>query len=351
MTPVVRPVALVVALVASGALSGCKGKSVCGPYQAMNLPGVTKIDRCDVEPTSGYGIGGETTASGADLVKAIGASGFEIGRDGGGTVGEQREKVYIRKDGQAYYLFTNLKPRPGGNNFFSIVPAPEPKRWLPEASWQKLLTARADRQALIDRLRAVRPLLADPKAPAKCDASLGSLDPELAKAPKAVLVNLDSRDVMGRDAGRGPALFADPIETADEEYKATVEKLVAFRADIDRIAARRVVPMLTITEYRPLKKTGESKPGDTFEFVSGGEAKFDVAVVDLKEQRVLCRSKGEASLVDKSKGPPKGAPTLKGKNGKETAVWLETIKDVDLEPKIHAAAFAELGKMSDAFAR
>ncbi|APR81939.1 Hypothetical protein A7982_07288 [Minicystis rosea] len=334
-----------------GALSGCKKKSVCGPYLAMNLPGVTKIDRCEVEPTSGYGIGGETTASGADLVKAIAAGGFEIGRDGDGAIGEQLHRVYIRKDGQAYYMFTDLKPRPGGNNFFSIVPTHEPKSWLPEASWQTLLTARADRQALIERLRAVRPLLADPKAPAKCDASLGTLDPELAKAPNAVLVNLDARDFMGRNAGRGPALFVDPIETDDEEYRAKVQKLVALRADIDRIAARRVVPMLTFTEYRPVKKSGESKPGDTFDIVSGGEAKFDIAVVDLKEPRLLCRSKGEASLVDKAKGPPKGAPTLKGKNGKGTTMWLETIKNVDLNPKIQAAAFAELGKMSDAFVR
>ena len=334
------------------ALTGCKGKTVCGPYEAMNLPGVTKIDRCDAEPTSDYGIGGETTASGADFVKAIAASGFELGRDGDGTADAQRTMVYFRKGGATYFMFTDLKPRPGGDNFFSITPKNgAPKTWLPETEWQRLSTTRADRQALIDRLGAARGFLdANPKAPATCDGALGSADPEIVKAPTSVIVNLDSRDFKGRSAGRGPGLFTEAVLDEQEEASAKVSKLVAARAEVDRIAARRVVPVLVVTEYQPLKGTSPPKAGDRVEFVTGGEAKFDVAVVDLEKRQVLCRSKGEASLIDKSKAPPKGAPTLERASGQKVTMWLEGVKKTDLDSEIASAAKTELAKMSPVFA-
>jgi len=333
------------------ALTGCKGKTVCGPYEAMNLPGVTKIDRCDPEPTSADGIGGETTASGADFVKAIAASGFELGRDGDGTADAQQTMMYFRKGGATYFMFTDLKPRPGGDNFFSIIPKHGvPKTWLPEAEWQRLSTTRADRQALIDRLGAARGFLdANPKAPATCDGALGSADPALAKAPTSVIVNLDSRDFKGRDDGRGPGLFTEAV-LDEQESSAKVSKLVAARAEVDRIAARRVVPVLVVTEYQPLKRTSPPKAGDPVTFVTGGEAKFDVAVVDLEGRRVLCRSKGEASLIDKSKGPPKGAPTLERANGDKVSMWLEGVKKSDLDSEITSAAKTVLAKMSPVFA-
>ena len=351
-----RALALTLGLLTLATLAGCKKKSVCGPYLAMNIPGVTKIDRCDAEPTSDYGIGGETTATGAELVSAIAASGFEIGRDGESRFGDNNHRVFFRKDGATYLMFTDLRQRQGGANFFSITPERGAllRAWVPEASWQKLVTARADRRAFIESLRPLRDVLGKSAgAPAKCDAALDSLDPKLADAPKSLLVNLDSRDFKGRDAGRGPATFTNPEWDENVEYSAKVSRLLTWREEIDRAAARRVVPVLVITDYVPVK-TKEPPAGDRIRisWVSGGEAKFDVFVVDRRENRILCRSRAEAKIG--SKAPkPKNAPKLQRPDGKSVEVWLEGLspEDMDLSAKIAEAAKAELARMSPVFAR
>lgn len=342
---------LTAALLALTGLAGCRNQSVCGEYATMNLPGVTKIDSCDANPKSEGGLGGETTASGEDFMKAIGSSGYELGRDGDSTFGNARTMLYFRNAGQTYFMFTDLKPRGSGNNYFSIGPKPQPKNWLPEAAWQKVLARRADQKVVLERVGKLGELLkSNTKAPAICAEALESLDPNLAKSAKNVLVNLDSRELRGKD-GRGPATLRDSLATDDDstEYGSKLSVLVAAREEIDRLAARRILPVVSITDYVAASQ-GTPKPGDLIRFVSLGAAKFEVAIVDTKEGRVLCRTKAE---TETPKTPPKNAPTLKGKDGKEIAIWMESVTDKDLsvDQKISVLARAQLAKMSPAFAQ
>ncbi|AKT43557.1 hypothetical protein [Chondromyces crocatus] len=333
------------------ACAGCEKPSVCGPYATMNLPGVTQVDRCDADPSSDYGISGETTADGSALVKAIAQSGFELGRDGKTPFEHAAKRQHMRKDGTTYAMFTDLGKRPSGANYFSIQ-QDKVRSWVPEESWQKVQTSDAARQTLIDKLRGTSALLdATPSAPEKCAGSLDALDPTLASEPRKLLVNLDARDF--REAGaHGPSIFLARVEKERRSYE-QLDQLVAEREEIDRLAARRVVAIVKATEYQPVKDSSKStlpSSRDQVRFVTGGDAKFVVAVVDLKENRILCRSKGEASVVDRSK-TAKNAPVITQPDGKQVAFNVQDVTNVNLDTKIAEAARAELARMSPAFAR
>lgn len=330
-------------------LPACRGKTVCGPYRSMNLPGVVKVDGCDVEPDSRNGLAGETTATGAELLQAIAAEGFELGRDGDAPFGPQRDDHFVRREGVTYRFNAALSKRPSGANFFYIVPdRRQLKSWVPEASWQRVVTLAAARAALVDRFRRAGDLATSAEGvPAVCGATIGELDPALAKDGASPLVNATSTEFKGA-AGHGPRTFDirsdyDP----DKDYSAPLSRLIEVRTEIDRLAARRVVPVLVIKEYKPVKRS-EGLP--TFVLVSGGEATFAVAVVDLEANRVLCHATAAASITDKSAKPPKDAPTIKGKDGKVTAVWLEEAKEANLDLKISSVVDAQLARMSSVFA-
>jgi hypothetical protein len=334
----------------------CNSKKICGPYLSMNLPGVTKVDRCDVELTSDFGIGGETTATGADFVKAIGGSGFELGRDAASTYGDADHMQYFRKDGVVFFMFTNLSKRESGATFFNIYPTPrQPTTWLPQASWEKVASIAADRQALIARLGSVADLVKSAaKAPKQCDGSLAALDPALAKSGKTVLLNLDASDFRGPKAerySRGPEPF--PVarkdgDTFNSPYSTKVSTLLEERAPLDEIAERRVMPVISITEYHAPKLDHNTDPAAIFHNFTGGDAKFDVVVVDLKERTVLCRSSASAKSSDTLDVTQY---TRKNRSGEVQDVSVSSYENEDLAGNISKAAFVALGKMSPAFAR
>ncbi len=351
-----RRLIAVLLVLALAAQVSCKSKTVCGPYASMNLPGVTRIDRCDVELSSDYGIGGETTATGADFVKAIAGSGFELGRDAESTYGEAKDMQYFRKGGVVYFMFTNLKKRDSGATFFSIYPTPrQPKTWLPEASWEKASSLDADRQALIARLGGVADLVkGSARAPKQCDGSLVALDPALAKSARTVLINLDASDFRGPKGARyarGPEPFPAVRSDADafnSHYSTKLSTLLEERIPIDEVAERRVVPFLSITQYHAPKVDHDATPGAVVQLFTGGDAKFDVVVVDLKERTVLCRSSAAAESSEKLDVT---RLTRKNSSGEVQGVSVSSYENEDLAANISTAAFVALARMNPAFAR
>lgn len=329
----------------------CKGK-VCGPYVSMKLPGVTEISRCDPSPDIPGGIDGVTTASWPEFVKALSASGFELGRDAKSTYGEAKSIQYFRKDGSTYYMLVDLQPRPkGGGSYFGIKPG-EPQKWLPEASWEKLASAREDRKALIERLRGVSAIVeASPKAPKQCDGSLVALDPTLAKTANRVLLNLDSGgfgDPKAPRESRGPESF--PKEREDNgnhsQYNEQVYRLVPERQQLDELAERRVVPVIKMTKYQAAKVDHDPESKSPLNLFRGGVAAFDVAVVDLKERRVLCRS---SAWAESSKHLKVSKTTVRRGDGSIASEYVNSNEDLDLANNISRAAFATLATRNPAF--
>jgi hypothetical protein len=263
---------------------------------------------------------------------------------------------YFRKGGATYFMFTNLSKRDNGATFFSILPKPhDPKTWLPEASWQKVVSAQADRKALIERLRGVAEILkGSAKAPKQCDASLAALDPALAKTATTVLLNLEASDFVGPKApryARGPETFPAPRDDNDtfhSQYSEKVATLLEERAELDAIADRRVIPVVRITEYHAPKVDHDADPKAIFKLFTPGDAKFEVAVVDLKERTVLCSTTASAKSSDKLDATTE---TRRNGAGAVMGVTVYSYEALDLAGNISRAAFLALGKMSPAFAK
>lgn len=318
---------------------GC-GKSnatMCEPFTSVGLPQVTRIDRCDAE-----GIGGETTAKPEAFVAAFAAAGYEIGRD----VAEPDyadDWVRVRKGGVTYRVTSTFEKVEQREQPYFSISRDEPRKWMPEATWQGIQTVPAARDKLLEKWRTVANL-ANNKAPKTCPA-LGDLDPAMTAAPSSFLLNLDSGDLAGRPEqrySRGPELFSGQVP--DKMYSTNMDDLVKWKANLDALAARRIVPVIRITKYdAPSVPSGYNVMG-TF---TPGKATFDVIVVDLAERRVLCRSKSKAESSETIEAT---TTTRTSESGTIEEISTTANAAGDLASNIEKAAFAELRKMSPTFA-
>jgi hypothetical protein len=300
---------------------------------------VTKIDRCSVEE----GIWGETTAKPEAFVAAFKAAGFELGRDGA-SPDYADHWLYVRKGATEYRV--DLEFLSGGDNrenpFFSIS-ADKAKEWLPEATWQSIQNLPAQRDKLIERWRGVADVIGN-KAPKECPA-LGDLDPAMRKAPTSFLLNIDAGDLAGTPEqrfARGPELFAFTLPEKLE--RSNMKDVIEAKAKLDALGARRIVPVIRMTKYdAPSVPSGINILG-TF---TPGKATFEVAVVDLVDKKLLCRSKAKAASSETIEAT---TYTRTAADGHIEDVSTSANAAGDLAKNIETAAFAELAKMSPAFA-
>jgi hypothetical protein len=329
------------ALVALVLTPGCKAR-VCEPWKPLDLPGITSIDRCYDSH-----IGGETTASADDFVRALEAKGFTAGRALDGTIANQRSWITFVKSGDPsmYRMpagFGVAKGKSGTDHFF-LETTTKDERWIPEATWKRLPTIDMDRKALTAKLAAAVQLFADAKgAPERCDDAVLAREPALVAKKASLLARSDSLGLAGWPAE--PRSYLTPATPAPGAAKSAadldstdVASLARDRAELDELSGARLWPILRVTSYEAPKMKGIS-PGARilgFGTFTGGRATLDVGVVDLVEHRVLCRAKTEARSSDEIKVSQTDSGSVLGSPG-----------DADLADNIDHAARASLGRMS-----
>lgn len=309
---------------------------MCEPYTSIKLPEITRIDRCGAD-----GLSGETTAKPEAFIAAFKAAGFELGRD----VSEPKyaaDWFWAKKGGQTYRITATFDKVEQRQHPYFAISADQPRKWLPEATWVAIKTTPERREALLAKWRGVGDLLGQ-KAPKACPA-LDELDPAFAKDSTDLLLNLDGKDLSPTPrfrGARGPEMFER--EPPSEANYSSMDEFVEYDARITVMSARRIVPVIRVTSFEdPDVPTSANILG----VFTPGRAAFEVAVVDLAEHKVLCRSKAEARNSETIE-----ATTTTTREADGTIRDVSTSADAhgDLAKNMRAAAFAELARMSPAF--
>lgn len=314
-------------------LSGCE-KKLCGPYAHMNLPGVTRVERCDERD----GVSGETTATPQEILGALRDAGFEAGRNGASGYTLVNRTVFVRKDGATFQLPMAPSSPPSGASRFSLSPeTAKLEKWIPEDEWAQVGDPVEEQRHVLAALASLRPLLeSGAKAPSTCAEALPA---ELATGP---IINLEWME-SGKEAARG--VLSEPVRLlARRSASMSAQEALTWSRELRALSAQKIAPFIRVTRYVATSGTGDS----TMRFVSGGEADFEVLIVDRAQQRVLCRAAASARIGGKPKPPPKNAPTLVGADGKARPIYFEALtpEDLDLSGKMLEAARATVAQMT-----
>lgn len=291
-----------------------KGGEICEPFSGAKLPGITKIDEC-----TDHSFFGETTATVEQWQSAFAAAGWEVGRDRAAT--DTGNWFYIRKGEVSYRIgasFGMSKTRK--NPAFYITSGSSLVKLVPESEWRKLASLEADAKTLGDSYAWLDAAVANTSdAPATCGALI---DPSIADAPHSLVQLRDGAVTTNQ-------LFAKGVRVNE-----TTESMIARRKELDSMLARRMLPVIRVTSYTAPRIPRGTGPNGTFE---PGGAKFEVAVVDAKDKKVLCKSRASAG----SSGTLE-ATIIRGAASADV--------DADLQNNMREAAFRELATMTTAYA-
>jgi hypothetical protein len=153
---------------------------------------------------------------------------------------------------------------------------------------------------------------------------------------KDIVVNLDASNFRGAGAARysrGPELFS-------QRYDEKIASLLKERAELDALAGHHVFPVIRITDYHAPKV---DKTYASVGMFTGGDAKFDVAVIDLEKQTLLCRGAAEAKSSTTLKAT---TFTSQGSGGTTETVGVSAGAYADLAQNITRAALAAVDAMT-----
>lgn len=306
--------------------------TMCPPFTELKLPSITRLDRCD-----GNDLTGETTAKPEAFAAAFGAAGYEMGRDTNEPK-YTKDWMYFRRKDDVFMMSSKFERSENRESPFFYIKRDKPRKWLPEATWQAVLTFPGERDKLLASYRGIADIFtAEARAPKQCPPIA---DDAMTSSP-TLLVNLDSSDLAGNKQHRfkrGPELFA---KGPPAEYESFDEN-VARRAELDTLRPRRIVPVMRVTTFKDPVVPGLNVTG-TF---TPGSAAFEIGVVDLAEKRVLCRSRGKAANSETIEAT---TTTYKRPDGSVESMSTSAPAHEDLAKNMRRVAFAELAKMSPAF--
>lgn len=283
------------ATLALGLANGCK-PDVCAPWKDFEL----RLE--SVELCTSAEISGSTKATEEDIVASFAQRGYLRGRsgDGSGSIARQSDASFFKDDSSPTYklLLTQLKD--GRLVLNESQPIPR-ERFVVEADWQKIERLPVDVAAYLEGLAWV-PSAFGPVVPsdakkksgtetsAQCtDADLLAADPEIGSRKSRHLVNVDAIGAAP-ESRRGVPGLLKPI-AKEAIGKTATSDLVRTLRELEPILTARVVPAFRVMAYRPPGTASTALRSDKFvdEFV-GGEVEISLAVLDLKEHRVICRT-------------------------------------------------------------
>jgi len=319
---------------------GCETE-ICEPFTKANLPGITKVGRCDDQTLSG-----ETTASAQELADALSAAGFERGRNKQYTVDGSREFWLFRYEGKFYRLSTEdpVKDPKRDNPFFTIgVETASTVEWIAEDAWQAAIEPEKRRKAVLEQVKmAAEVLRGADELPSSCPSDLEKRDEVLAATARRLLVNSDSVDYRSKEEARGPDTGLATIEVGEQML---LSELLKQTEVVEQIAQRRVVPAIVLKEFVAPEKDKNGKDGGKGRYEEDrGQAVFDVGIVDLETKAVLCGTADvKASIFDGKKGVP-----MPGTN---TLWYVLTPKEADLSRRVRNKAYAELARLAPLFSK
>jgi hypothetical protein len=273
-----------VLLVSVSLLVGCKARP-CAEWRDVELPKLKKVDTC-----YSSSIAGTTAATEGELVGAFEKAGFVRGHNGDGVMTRKDPWIVLAKKDAPESFKMSLN----GSGEFVIDRQIARTDFIPESEWKRLWSVPADAVAQASRLEAAGlPALfeAKDKAPVTCaSADLLSREPKIGERRQRYLVNADALGTKIESRRGVPGNVA--FEGADGLEKQMRGEMLRQRRELDDIAAMRVVPVFHVTAYEEPShpKTASGPIGVYF----GGEVAVALAVVDLQERRVLCRTTARA---------------------------------------------------------
>ena len=275
--------------------SGCKARP-CKAWTGWEFPDLKRVDFC----YNGT-ITGTTGASEENFLKPFAQRGFVRGHAPNTFFADRDEdpwKHMFKPGVKTSYRFS-FHPAKGGAEF--VIGETSYEDMLSEADFEKVVALPADEAAYLRRISSLdlpRVFDAGTKAPATCsDEDLTSREPLLAARPALVMINVDALANQG-EKRRGIPLNYEP-SSEESRGRFALGSLLSARRAFDERAAMRVVPAFRVTAYRaPSSDTGSSGIGFK------GEVQVAIAVLDLTERRVLCRTTARATNSGSFKAPP-----------------------------------------------